>query len=84
MAVSAREIKKSASESQQHKSIGQVSTYAIVIVVRPEVTLSKASWICLSVCESREAVASSSSRIRESLRMARAMAIYEEDRVSIE
>lgn len=26
-----------------------VSTYAIVIVVRPEVTLSSASWICRSV-----------------------------------
>lgn len=55
-----------------------MNTHAMVMVVRPDVTLSRASWISLSVCESREAVASSSSKIRESLRIARAMATYKQ------
>lgn len=47
----------------------------MVIVVRPDVTRSRASWISLSVLESSDAVASSRSKIGASLRIARAMAI---------
>ena len=35
------------------------ATYAMVIVVRPAVTVSRAVWISFSVWESRDAVASS-------------------------
>jgi len=51
-------------------------TYAIVSVVRPCVTRSKAPWISLSVRESSDAVASSSSRMGESFNIARAMATF--------
>ena len=49
-------------------------TYAIVMVVRPLVTVSNAAWISRSVLESRDAVASSRRRMRQFLRMARAIA----------
>src|ERR1700709_1022547 len=52
-------------------------TYAMVMVVRPLVTISKASWISRSVFESRDAVASSKRRMRLFLRMARAIATYQ-------
>lgn len=59
-----------------------VLTYAIVIVVRPAVTRSRASWISLSVWVSRDAVASSRSRIRASFKIARAIAICSKARVN--
>ena len=49
-------------------------TYAIVMVVRPLVTVSSAPWIRFSVWESREDVASSRSMIVGCLRIARAIA----------
>lgn len=63
-------------ETEDWQILSGFDTYAMVIVVRPAVTRSKASWISLSVCESSEAVASSRRRMRESLRIARAIAIF--------
>ena len=64
------EIVRSSPISNAH-----IQTHAIVIVVRPSVTVLRACCICFSVCESREAVASSRSMIFGCLRIALAIAI---------